>query len=59
MRQKWIELRKEKIARICAKAWMEKGIWVDSFLAEACNDSDYAIREQSYRELLALVGEVA
>ncbi len=59
MRKKWIELRREKIARICANAWMKKGIWVDSFLAEACNDSDYAIREQSYRELLALVGEVA
>lgn len=59
MRQKWIQLRKEKIARICAKAWMEKGIWVDSFLAEACNDSDYAIREQSYRELLALIGVAA
>lgn len=59
MRQKWIELRREKIARICANAWMKKGIWVDSFLAEACNDSDYAIREQSYRELLALVGEAA
>lgn len=56
LKEERIKLRKEKVARICAKAWMEKGIWVDSFLAEACNDSDYAIREQSYRELLALIG---
>lgn len=56
MRQKWIELRREKIARICANAWMKKGIWVDSFLAEACNDSDYEVREKAYRELLALIG---
>lgn len=59
LKEERIKLRKEKIARICAKAWMEKGIWVDSFLAEACNDSDYAIREQSYRELLALIGVAA
>ena len=59
LKEERIKLRKEKIARICAKAWMEKGIWVESFLAEACNDSDYAIREQSYRELLALIGVAA
>lgn len=59
MRQKWIELRREKIARICANAWMQKGIWIDSFLAEACNDSDYEVREKAYRELLVLVGEAA
>ena len=59
MRQKWIELRKEKIARICTNAWMHSGIWVDSFLVEACNDSDYETREKAYTELLALVGAAA
>lgn len=58
-RKLWIELRAEKVARICAKLWMEKGVWVDRFLAEACNDACYEIRTSAMTELLALVGVAA
>lgn len=58
-RKLWIELRAEKVARICAKLWMEKGVWVDRFLAEACNDACYEIRTSAMTELLALVGAAA
>lgn len=58
-RKLWIQLRAEKIARMCADAWYNKGIWVDPALAEACNDSDYSIRVSAYTELCALVGVAA
>lgn len=59
LKEQYIALRAAKVARICAKAWMQKGIWVDRFLAEACNDSDHDTREAAYTELLALVGVAA
>jgi len=58
-RKLWIQLRAEKIARMCANAWYNKGIWIDPVLAEACNDSDYSIRVSAYTELCALVGVAA
>lgn len=58
-RKVWIQLRAEKVARMCANAWYNKGIWIDPALAEACNDSDYSIRVSAYTELCALVGVAA
>ena len=59
LKEQYIALRAAKVARICAKAWMQKGIWVDRFLAEACNDSDHDTRVAAMTELLALVGVAA
>lgn len=58
-RKVWIQLRAEKIARMCSSAWYNKGIWVDPALAEACNDACYEIRVSAYTELCALVGVAA
>ena len=58
-RKVWIQQRAEKVARMCANAWYNKGIWIDPALAEACNDSDYSIRVSAYTELCALVGVAA
>ena len=59
LRQERIAMRRERIARMCAKAWMDKGVWIDTFLVEACNDSDYGTREAAYTELLAIIGVAA
>ena len=58
-RKVWIQLRAEKVARMCANAWYNKGIWIDPALAEACNDACYEIRVSAYTELCALVGVAA
>lgn len=59
IKEERIKLRKEKIARICAKAWYDKGIWVPQQAANDCVSGVYEVREKAYTQLLALVGEAS
>lgn len=50
----YIALRAKKISRMVTDIWFNSGVMVDTYTVEACNDSEYCIREEAYKELLAL-----
>lgn len=59
LKEQYIALRAAKVNRICTEVWYKQGVWVDTFLVRACNDSDHDTRVAAMRELLALVGAAA
>jgi hypothetical protein len=59
LKQQYIALRAAKVNRICTEVWYKQGVWVDTFLIRACNDSDHDTRVAAMTELLALRGVAA
>lgn len=59
LKEQYIALRIAKVNRICTEVWYKQGVWVDTFLVRACNDSDHHTRVAAMTELLALVGVAA
>ncbi len=59
LKEQYIALRAAKVNRICTEVWYKHGIWVDTFLVRACNDSDHNTRVAAMTELLALRGVAA
>ena len=58
LKEQYIALRAAKVNRICTEIWYKQGVWVDTFLVRACNDSDHHTRVAAMTELLALRGGV-
>ena len=59
LKEQYMALRAAKVNRICTEVWYKHGIWVDTFLVRACNDSDHNTRVAAMTELLALRGVAA
>ena len=59
LKEQYIALRIAKVNRICTEVWYKQGVWVDTFLVRACNDSNHDTRVAAMTELLALVGVAA
>lgn len=59
LKEQYMALRVAKVNRICTEVWYKQGVWVDTFLIRACNDSDHDTRVAAMTELLALRGVAA
>lgn len=54
LRESRIQARKDKINRIAGNIFDISGIWVTEDVVRACNDWDYHVREEGYKELKAI-----
>ena len=59
LKEQYMALRVAKVNRICTEVWYKQGVWVDTFLVRACNDSDHDTRVAAMTELLAIRGVAA
>lgn len=54
LKKEYMAKRAARINRMVTDIWFNSGVYVDDFHIRACNDSEYIIREEAYKELLAL-----